>query len=135
MGRSAIVKFAVLLPLFIGLGGCEELVPRDTESLFVPTLYRSEIFGFLAGFGTTFAAVPDLLTMFKRRSSANMHPRMAAIMGTFQILWIYYGLLIASRPVIVWNVIAVLINLLCVAAYFHFARKENVAPTEGIGRS
>src|SRR5215471_4526257 len=135
MGRSAIVKFAVLLPLFIVLCGCEDLVPRDTQSLFVPTLYRSEIFGFLAGFGTTFAAVPDLLTMFKRRSSANMHPRMAAIMGTFQILWIYYGLLIASRPVIVWNVIAVLINLLCVAAYFHFARKENVAPTEGIGRS
>ena len=135
MGRFASGMFAAVLPLFIGLSGCEELVPRDTQSLFVPHLYRSEIFGLLAGFGTTFAAVPDLLTMLKRRSSANMNPRMAAIMGVFQILWVYYGLLIASRPVIVWNVIAVLINLLCVAAYFHFARKENVAPTEGIGRS
>jgi len=35
---------------------------------------------------------------------------MAAIMGVFQILWVYYGLLIASPPVIVWNVVAVLVN-------------------------
>ena len=34
---------------------------------------------------------------------------MAAITGTFQILWVYYGILIASRPVIAWNVVAVLI--------------------------
>ncbi len=78
----------------------------------------------MAGLGTTFAAVPDLVAMFRRRSSVGMNPRMAAIMGVFQILWVYYGLLIASRPVIAWNVIAILINFLSVGAYLHFARKE-----------
>jgi uncharacterized protein with PQ loop repeat len=68
--------------------------------------------------------MPDLVAMLKRRSSAGMNPRMAAIMCVFQILWIYYGLLIASRPVIAWNAIAVLINFLSVAAYRHFARRE-----------
>jgi MtN3 and saliva related transmembrane protein len=53
-----------------------------------------------------------------------MNPRMAGIMGVFQIGWIYYGLLIASRPVIAWNGIAVVINLLSVAAYLRFARRE-----------
>jgi len=53
-----------------------------------------------------------------------MNPRMAAILGVFQILWVYYGLLILSRPVILWNVIAVLINFLSVGAYRHFARIE-----------
>ncbi len=48
---------------------------------------------------------------------------MAAIMGVFQILWVYYGLLIASRPVIAWNVIAVFINFLSVGAYLHFVSK------------
>jgi uncharacterized protein with PQ loop repeat len=62
--------------------------------------------------------------MLKRRSSAGMNPRMAAILGVFQILWVYYGLLILSRPVILWNVIAVLINFLSVGAYRHFARIE-----------
>ena len=53
-----------------------------------------------------------------------MNPRMAGIMCVFQIGWIYYGLLIGSRPVIVWNMIAVVINSLSVAAYFRFARLE-----------
>ena len=44
--------------------------------------------------------------------------------GVFQISWIYYGLLIASRPVIAWNMIAVVINFLGVAAYLRFARVE-----------
>jgi len=104
-------------------------VPHDTASLFAPRFQRSEVVGFLAGLGTTFAAVPDLIAMFRRRSSVGMNPRMAAIMGAFQVLWIYYGLLIQSRPVIVWNVIAVLINALSVRAYFRFAREDKSRAT------
>jgi uncharacterized protein with PQ loop repeat len=106
------------------LTGCEGLEIRDTASLLVPGFTRSEVLGFVAGFGTTFAAMPDLVAMLRRRSSKGMNPTMAGIMGTFQILWIYYGLLIASRPVIVWNTAAVLINFVSVWAYFHFARRE-----------
>lgn len=84
----------------------------------------TEIIGFVAGFGTTFAAVPDLVKMLKRKSSQGMNPTMAAIMGTFQIVWVYYGFLIDSRPVIAWNVVAVGINFLTVGAYFHFASRE-----------
>jgi uncharacterized protein with PQ loop repeat len=80
--------------------------------------------GFVAGFGTTFAAVPDLVAMLRRRSSKGMNPRMAAIMGVFQILWVYYGLLIASRPVVAWNLIAVLTNSFSVGASVYFVRKE-----------
>jgi len=97
---------------------------RDTQSLLVPTMRRSELVGLLAGFGTTCAALPDLIGMLRRRSSSGINPRMAAIMGLFQILWVYYGLLILSRPVIAWNVIAVVINSLCVAAYLHFPRRD-----------
>ena len=80
-----------------------------------------EIVGFVAGFGTTFAAMPDLIAMLKRRSCEGMNPTMAAIMGTFQIIWVYYGVLVESRPVIVWNMIAVGINFLVVGAYLYFA--------------
>jgi MtN3 and saliva related transmembrane protein len=127
MGRLSKVMLAVLIPSVIALFGCADLIPRDTSSLFIPRFQRSEIFGFLAGLGTTFAAVPDLVAMLKRRSSAGMNPRMAAIMCVFQILWVYYGLLIGSRPVIAWNVVAVLINFLSVAAYRHFARREKAS--------
>jgi uncharacterized protein with PQ loop repeat len=104
--------------------GCQDLTPHHLDRLFRPSVELSEIVGFLAGLGTTFAAFPDLLAMTKRRSSQGMNPRMGAIMGAFQVLWIYYGLLIQSRPVIIWNVIAVLINFITVGAYAYFVRKE-----------
>ena len=121
MGKAAL---AALVGSVLVLGGCAGLAVQDPQSLLVPTFKRSEIVGFLAGFGTTFAALPDLLAMLKRRSSAGMNPRMAAIMACFQVLWIYYGLLIASRPVILWNMVAVVVNALSVGAYVYFVRRE-----------
>jgi len=119
------MAYGVLLLSAIWLGGCEGLAVHDVSSLLVPEFQRSEVIGFVAGLGTTFAAVPDLIGMFKRRSSKGVNPTMAGIIGVFQIVWIYYGLLIASRPVIAWNMIGVVINLLTVAAFLRFARRED----------
>ena len=84
----------------------------------------TQIIGFGAGFGTSFATLPDLIAMLRRLSSIGMNPRMAAISGTFQIVWVIYGLLIASTNVIMWNVIAVVINYLTVGAYVYFRHCE-----------
>jgi len=116
-------RWAVVLCV-IELAGCSNLEVPDTKSLLFPGFQRSEVVGFVAGLGTTFAALPDLIKMLKRRSSKGMNPMMAGIMGVFQIVWIYYGLLISSRPVVAWNMIAVVINFLTVGAYFRFARSE-----------
>jgi MtN3 and saliva related transmembrane protein len=118
------LPLGILLPSVIALQGCRSLGIHDTASLLAPSFNRSEIVGFVAGFGTTFAALPDLFAMLKRRTSAGMNPRMAGIMCVFQIAWVYYGLLIASRPVIAWNTIAILINALSVGVYLYFVRKE-----------
>jgi MtN3 and saliva related transmembrane protein len=84
----------------------------------------TQIIGFVAGAGTTFAALPDLIAMLRRRSSAGMNPRMAAILAIFQVLWVIYGLMIGSGSVVMWNVIAVAVNSLTVGAYYYFARRE-----------
>ena len=115
--RQRMVNLVALLAA-IAAAGCE---PIDTQSLLVPRLLRSEIFGFIAGCGTTFAALPDLVSMFRRRSSAGMNARMPAILCVFQAVWIYYGLLIGSRPVVAWNFIAVIINAAVVVACLRFA--------------
>lgn len=117
----------VLLLNAILLSGCESFAVHDATSLLSPRFQRSEVFGFVAGLGTTFAAVPDLIGMLKRRSSKGINPTMAGIIGVFQIVWIYYGLLIGSRPVIAWNMMGVVINLLTVGAYLRFARREDRA--------
>jgi len=123
MTRHKNLTLAVVLLGLTVLTGCQHLV-IDTEKIVRADVDLPEIVGIIAGFGTTFAAFPDLMAMLRRRSSEGMNPRMGAIMGAFQILWVYYGLLIASRPVIIWNVIAVFINFLTVAAYAYFLRHE-----------
>ena len=105
---NRMLTFAALLTGALVLGGCASIGIHDMQSLLAPSFSRSEIVGFVAGFGTTFAAIPDLVKMIKRRSSQGINPTMASIMAVFQIAWIYYGLLTVSRPVIVWNVVGVL---------------------------
>ena len=121
---NRMMTFAVLAPGAPVLGGCASIGIHDTQSLLDPSFHRSEIVGFVAGFGTTFAAIPDLVKMIKRRSSQGINPTMASIMAVFQIAWIYYGLLTLSRPVIVWNVVGVATNSLTVWAYRRFSRSE-----------
>lgn len=75
MSRLNKAMLAVFSLILITVSGCQHLVPHDTSSLLFPGLQRSEVFGILAGFGTTFAAVPDLVAMLRRRSSAGMDPR------------------------------------------------------------
>jgi len=68
------ILLALLVPNFITLTGCQDLTPHRLELLVRPNTEMSEIVGFLAGLGTTFAAFPDLLAMLKRRSSLGMNP-------------------------------------------------------------
>jgi uncharacterized protein with PQ loop repeat len=123
---SRLILTAVPLGALLLISGCEELT-KNTKSILLPNFQRSDLFGFVAGLGTTFAVLPDLIAMLRRRSTEGMNPRMAAIIGCFQILWIYYGILIVSRPVVLWNLIGVCINFFTVFAYRHFARKEKLA--------
>jgi uncharacterized protein with PQ loop repeat len=120
-------QLLILVLCVTALCGCEGLLVTDTQSLLTPKLTRSEVLGIVAGFGTTFAAVPDLVGMIRRRSTGGMNPTMAGIMGVFQILWVWYGLLIVSRPVVLWNLIAVLTNSFTVGAYLYFSRRERQA--------
>lgn len=119
--RLILIVLALAPILF--LSGCEEL-SKNAQSILLPKFQRSDIFGFVAGLGTTFAVLPDLIAMLKRRSTQGMNPRMAGIIGCFQILWIYYGILIISRPVVAWNLIGVGINFFTVGAYAWFLRRE-----------
>ena len=74
LGRLAILTVTFVFLSLLMLTGCEDLLPGDAKSILIPRFSRSEIFGFVAGLGTTFAAVPDLVAMLRRRSSAGDEP-------------------------------------------------------------
>ena len=83
------LTLGVLVLSVITLSGCEDLAVRDMASLLVPRFQRSEILGFVAGFGTTFAAVPDLVTMVQCRDQSEdggHHGRLSNGLGLLRVV-------------------------------------------------
>lgn len=76
----------------------------------------TEAIGFLAGFLATAAFVPQVLRAWRTRSTRDLS-RLTIVAFTAGVsLWIVYGVLIHSLPVVVWNVITLVLNLGILAA-------------------
>ena len=67
------------------------------------------LLGFLAGALTTIAFVPQLVRSWRSRSVKDMSLGMLTIFCAGVALWLTYGLLIHSWPVIVANVITLIL--------------------------
>jgi MtN3 and saliva related transmembrane protein len=76
----------------------------------------AETLGLIAGFFTTIAYAPQAIKAYKTKSTKDISILWLAIAGFGTTLWIFYGFLISSVPIILWNIgcdilIAVLITL------------------------
>jgi MtN3 and saliva related transmembrane protein len=100
------------------------LVVTDMKSLLISRFTRSEVLGFVAGFGTTFAAVPDLVAMLRRGSSNGHEPEDGRDHGDLPDR---LGLLrvadrLATRDPLERQTVAT--NFFSVGAYLYYARRE-----------
>ena len=73
------------------------------------------ILGLVAGTLTTVAFVPQLYQAWKTRSTKDVSLLMYVVISTGILLWLIYGLLIGSLPVILANVVTFAIALLILA--------------------
>lgn len=65
--------------------------------------------GTIAGFCTTVAFVPQVLRVLKTRHTQDISLAMYAIFVVGISLWIVYGVMIASPPIIITNAITLLL--------------------------
>jgi len=84
---------------------------------------QAEVIGFLAGILTTAANVPQVITTYKRRSGEGLSFRMLVTLGTGLLLWVVYGLLNHSLPIILSNAAAALMVATLIAFKFRFDRR------------
>ena len=68
-----------------------------------------EFLGFLAAFCTTFSFVPQVWLVWKRRSAEGVSLGMYLIFTVGVAMWLAYGLMIQSSPVILANGITLLL--------------------------
>jgi MtN3 and saliva related transmembrane protein len=65
--------------------------------------------GFIAAILTTFAFVPQVLRVWRTRSTSDISLGMYALFTVGVALWLVYGILIESWPVIVANLVTLLL--------------------------
>lgn len=89
-----------------------------------PELPLTEALGFLAAACTTFAFVPQALRVWRTRSADDISLAMYVILVTGVILWIAYGALIRSAPLVAANVVSLLFAGAVLAGKLRFMRRE-----------
>ncbi|QIJ72902.1 hypothetical protein G4V39_09680 [Thermosulfuriphilus ammonigenes] len=69
----------------------------------------ADFLGYLAGMITTFSGLPQLLTSYRRRNLSGLDLRFLVLFLVGISLWTIYGILIDSKPIIIFNSITLLI--------------------------
>jgi MtN3 and saliva related transmembrane protein len=68
------------------------------------------LLGLLAGAGTTFGFLPQLVKIIQTKSTRDISLWMYVVITTGILLWLIYGLIIGSIPVIAANSVTLVIS-------------------------
>jgi MtN3 and saliva related transmembrane protein len=77
--------------------------------VFSTTMDLTMIMGLLAGTMTTIAFLPQLIQTWKSRSAKDVSLGMFLIFTTGVLLWVIYGLMIRSLPIIAANTVTLVL--------------------------
>lgn len=83
-----------------------------------------DLLGLLAGALTTIAFVPQLLKLYATKSGKDVSARMFLIFSTGVILWLLYGILIRSAPIIIANSLTLLMSLIILSLKLRYSRSQ-----------
>jgi MtN3 and saliva related transmembrane protein len=92
----------------------------------------TDAIGFLAGALTTIAFVPQALKMYATKSGKDVSARMLMIFSAGVVLWLIYGIMIGSLPVILSNVVTLVLSATIIALKIRYSR-SNPRDTHGPG--
>lgn len=82
----------------------------------------ADAIGFLAGALTTIAFVPQALKMYTSKSGKDVSARMLLIFSAGVVLWLIYGIMIESLPVILANVVTLVLSGSIIALKIRYSR-------------
>jgi MtN3 and saliva related transmembrane protein len=85
-------------------------------------LPSSEILGLIAGLFTTFAIIPQIMRVYKLKSAREISVIYNTTMLLGIILWLVYGIVLGLVPIIIWNIIGALLNVLLLLAKLKYGR-------------
>jgi MtN3 and saliva related transmembrane protein len=84
----------------------------------------TNLLGFLAATLTTISFVPQVILVWRKRSAQGISAGMYALFTVGVGLWLCYGLLIGSLPVIIANGITLVLAASVLLMKWHFEREQ-----------
>ena len=69
------------------------------------------LIGYIAGFLTTIAFVPQVLKTWKSKSASDLSLGMFLVFSLGVLCWLIYGILLAEVPIIFWNTVTFILAL------------------------
>ena len=82
-----------------------------------------DLLGYVAGALTTAAFVPQLVKTWRSRSAGDLSYGMMSVFSTGVALWLAYGIVLESWPVILANAVTLVLALAILALKFRFERR------------
>lgn len=67
--------------------------------------------GLVAGFFTTVGFVPQIVKAYRSKHMEDVSLIMPALLSLGMLLWLFYGILLNDLPIVLWNAIALGLNL------------------------
>lgn len=87
-----------------------------------------DVIGYLAGVLTTVAFVPQVLHIVRKRSAHDISWGMFSMFSVGVALWLWYGIRLASLPLIVANGITLTLVLTILALKLHYGSRLRGRP-------
>lgn len=88
----------------------------------------AQTIGFVAGFFTTVAFVPQVLKGWRTRSVADLSFAMLIAFNLGVLCWIVYGLLLTSPPIVAANGVTLVLGLTLLGMKIRYAPPRESSP-------
>lgn len=80
----------------------------------------ADYIGYLAACLTTFSLLPQIVRIRRLKEARDVSIFMPGMIAAGSVLWLIYGILISSLPVIAANSVALIISLITVVLTIHY---------------
>ena len=84
--------------------------------------------GLVAGLLTTTAFIPQVLKIYRTKSGKDISGRMFSLFSAGIVLWLVYGILLHSLPLILSNVVTLILSLTIIALKFRYREPPDDNP-------
>ena len=90
----------------------------------------TESVGLVAGLLTTTAFIPQVWKIYQTKSGKDISARMFSLFSLGIVLWLLYGILLGSVPLILSNVVTLILSLTILALKVRYRERRRDAGVE-----